>query len=97
MTIATGAVTLLVETVNVAESCPASTITDAGTDAALESLDARLTLALAVGAWASEMVPVTGVPPTTAAGDSAIVIAGFTNNVAVAVELANAAVMVADC
>ena len=48
MTMATGAVTLLVETVNEAESCPASTITEAGTVAALESLGVRLTVALAV-------------------------------------------------
>src|ERR1022692_2649744 len=97
MTIATGAVTLLVEIVNNADSWPAGTMTEFGTSATLESLDCRLTVALAVGAWASETVPVTGVPPTTAAGESVTVTAGFTSSVADAVELANVAVMVADC
>src|ERR1035438_1943704 len=97
MMIVSGEITVLVETVKDDESWPAGTITDAGTSATLVSLDCRLTVALAVGAWASETVPVTGVPPTTAAGESVTVTAGFTNNVAEAVELANMAVMVADC
>ena len=97
MMIMSGEMTVLVETVKDAESCPAGTITEFGTIATLESLDCRLTVALAFAAWASETVPVTGVPPTTAAGESVTVTAGFTNKVAEAVELANVAVMVPDC
>src|ERR1035438_4337422 len=96
MMIMSGEMTVLVETVKDDESWPAGTITDAGTSATLESLDCRLTVALAVRAWASETVPVTGVLPTTAAGESVTVTAGFTSSVADAVELANVAVSVAD-
>ncbi len=92
-----GAITVLVEIGKDEEISPAGTTTVAGTSATLESLDCRLTVAAASGAWASATVPVVGAPPTTAAGDSVSVRTGFTSNVAVAVDPANVAVMAPDC
>ena len=42
-------------------------------------------------------VPVADAPPTAATGDNETERAGFTDNIAEAVELAKVAVMVADC
>lgn len=63
------AVTVDVLTVNVAEVCPAGTVTEEGTDAAAPLL-ARLTARPPLGACAfSVTVPVADDPPVTAAGE----------------------------
>jgi hypothetical protein len=61
--------TEVVVAVKVAVVAPAATVTDAGTWAAAELLEVKLTTAPPVGAGPSNVtVPVEDVPPTTVAG-----------------------------
>ena len=69
MVTAASEATALVVAVKVAVVAPASTVTDAGTWAAVVLLDVKLTTAPPAGAGASRVtVPVDDAPPCTVAG-----------------------------